>query len=90
MPEIKKIIEKVLQQKPPPSQEAIKAIQENDEVNELTPEELTCNQLIINNLTKPNIRQKEESMQQEHQVFKDDISPSGKLINLILNVQNQR
>ena len=47
IPEIKKIIEKVLQQTPPPSQEAIKIIKENDEIDEITPENLTCNQLII-------------------------------------------
>ena len=86
IPEIKKIIEKVLQQTPPPSQEAIKIIKENDEIDEITPQNLTCNQLIIEKLkNQPINRQQEKTqMQQEHQIFKNDISPSGKLINLIL------
>ena len=87
IPEIKKIIEKVLQQTPPPSQEAIKIIQENDEIDDITPENLSCNQLIIEKLrNQPINRQQEKTqMQQEHQMFKNDISPSGKLINLILS-----
>ena len=87
IPEIKKIIEKVLQQTPPPSQEAIKIIKENDEIDDITPENLSCNQLIIEKLrNQPINRQQEKTqMQQEHQMFKNDISPSGKLINLILS-----
>ena len=91
--EVRKEILKYLAVLPPITPEVIKFLNEKQTPLVVAPEDLECNRVIIENVSK-SIEQIEDPKDNkylaqyvytpEHQVYKNDISPSGRLINLVL------
>ena len=76
---------------PPISQEAIKQIQETTQIT-ISPEDLQCNKSLLNQETNSNMIEDHTKNTYNHKFvytpedmdFKKDISPTGRLINLVL------